>query len=223
MKSKYLIPLIAGALFLPLAMSGQTLLVPNHSFEDGSPGYWNHTGWTDSYEAGPTGAHHAIEIRNDRTGKDGDQFLVLSIENGNPGQPTSYAYVYSADLGMFEANMSYQLTVSIAKGHDHEMPANQAGIGFRANGIDQGITWYEADSLGYDLEDYSLMLSTDDVPGIVGQQISVVLAMSHAGDYNRGMAFDNIRVSVIPEPSAYATLLGLAVLSLVWFRRRQGR
>lgn len=223
MKKRFLTPFacLTAVTLAPVALSAQSIAIPNASFEARS-GYWAADDWDNAFVAGPTGSNHIVEIKTeDRAGKDGNNFLFLNLENGNPGEPTSYGYVYSAGLGTYQANLTYALTVSIAKGSSFSMPETRAGLGFRADNIDQNLTWYDANSVAYDFEKQTILLSTLEYPELIGQEIGIVLAVSHAGDYGRGMAFDDVHLDVIPEPATIGVIFGLTTLAIVMIRRRR--
>lgn len=209
---------------MPAAAQLGPIAVPNHSFEDAA-GYWAAGPWTNASTPSPNGDPGVVEVSTTaRVGKDGNNFLLLHMENGNPSGGTGYFYALSPDLGTFQANTLYSLTVSIALGQgDGWQPEASAGIGLRANGVNQNLTYFEGTSLSADFADRTVVLDTSTNPGVVGQSISVVLAHEHRGNYFRGIGFDNVRLTAIPEPAHWAGLMGLLVLGLAWVCHQRGR
>ena len=168
---------LAAILLAPMA-NGQTFNIPNHSFEDGI-GYWGASSWTNDYHPGPTGGNGVIEVANATVGgKDGSNYVRIQANNGHPNGGTTNHYLYSDDLGTYAADTEYTLTVAVAK------PGNasdqSAGIGLRANGNVELLEYYSSISdLGTGFTDFTVTLDTAANPSLVGQTISVVLALKH--------------------------------------------
>ena len=162
-----------------------------------------------------------------------DTLASPSAATGSP--PTETGYQFSGNLGTFQPNTTYTLTVGLSHSYDwNPSDAMKAGIGF-ATGTTAGtvvasqLYSMRNDGTSGDLVTYNqftdktFTLTTGPADAIIGQPLRVALVFEHAGQYFRGARFDNVRLdaTVVPEPTMVGVLAAGSILALR--RRRFGR
>ena len=176
-----------------------------------------------------------------RIGGTGNSGFTLFVENPTPGTYTLQFDIDVFDLGNAEDFSDNSLVVDIVEWDD------EAGSGNPAN----QMTASESDSIGANINGNGAGLSPNDsvtridlsshiqTPGTEGfETISDPTTFTVNGWDNLAIRFYsegvNIRsdavnreavfidnVQVIPEPSTYAAMFGVAVLVMAWLRRRR--
>jgi hypothetical protein len=66
---------------------------------------------------------------------------------------------------------------------------------------------------------YQVSLEID--AGLVGQVFQIGFSNNATNFNSSGVFYDNVNLTVVPEPATYALLGGLAAIGLVMYRRRK--
>jgi hypothetical protein len=161
-------------------------------------------------------------------------------QTGGDGSQNGYinvgAAMGSANLGAIEANRTYSITVgvtgrfngfnstagaSIALASVASGTAGDTDLANPANWLaSQSIDFATLQAAGGAFNDYQAGFSTGDSGGAIGQQLVAVLMSQDNSGMNNPIGFDNVRVSVVPEPVS-VTLFVLGGLVALGRARRK--
>ena len=208
----------------------QSLTISNFSFENATgygaqttaPSSWNNENQT----PGSGGNGNVVLGSPNYTGYLGNNIFELNLDVGGVAGSSGTSWVSSVSLGTYQPNSLYTLTVSMAMngGNDTRsaMIALAAG-GFSGNATTPSYTvaatTVNHSNLTTAFQDYTVTINTSLNPGVVGQQIGVLLEHEALNSqYGNQVAFDNVRLTAIPEVSTFALLLFAAPIGLL-FRR----
>jgi hypothetical protein len=198
--------------------------IPNSSFEAGTgfdpgqPSSWNH-----GQTLGNAGAGGFLQVLSNSAffGKDLNNYLFINADGGPvDGAGTTTRFIWTDSLGTYAANTVYTLTVALATTADFS-PNRSAILSLQADGTTvQSTTKLFTDLSDTQFQDFSVIVDTDLLPGVIGQNISVMITHSVTNEmFGKSLAVDNVRLdaSPVPEPAVLGTL---GVSGLLALRRR---
>lgn len=221
--------LVALVLASASAAVAAPIAIPNASFDDNAAGYWGAPEWATAGDGGPV----QEILAGSMAGKHGTNYLQLSLEGGADGSPpTETGYQFSGDLGTFQPNTTYTLTVAMCHGYGwNPSDLMKGGIGFATGTTPASIVGSQLYSMRSDgsLGDYitvdsftdkTFILTTGNSDPFLGQPIRVALVLEHGGQYFRGVRFDNVRLdaTAVPEPAVLGLLSSACLLVLRRYR-----
>jgi hypothetical protein len=129
------------------------------------------------------------------------------------------------DVGALQPNTTYLLTVAMAGNLNGSLSqatgsiqlANQVGLDGPTTTLSPIV--FTSATQGPALTDYSTSFSTGPV---VANDLAIVLGFAPVGGANPQIYYDNVRLTTVPEPSAWVSLvLGAAAIVATTRRRRK--